>query len=556
MLGEDPIALTSENLNVASNLNERTQLNGDTSISVPLPASGRPSGPWSTSVAIDATDATDASYVVGVSLIQYNNNAQRGHSNSTSVSVQLGGYPGAPTGRRRLAASGSNSFSVEVVLLNKEVMVYDHVAPTDLTVRCVSPRDVEYTEVRTCPAGVQVAVPCPPRRKGLHRVTCPGYTMEPVCTTFDGVEFVDDPRCVMVSFDAFSTTCNCNVSAPASVSNDADTERRALQQLASSSSVQRYGSQAQLKTFGFTTKFDYLPELDEDPHLDAVLWTTLSVCIVAVLVTLGLKMWLRTINNKMKLLVRDSQAGVLPQGRTVRQFFDSLLPDVFQQPEASWRALLPSSLLQHHTLGSVWWSIIARARSMKDRGSSFKHQRNPIVTWLLAVGKTITFIFANTLVAYFAYRYDGECIAMTSQSKCESSMPTLYHRSCSWSSRHESCYFQAPAASVFNVIVLGCIALTATVVYNRLLEWLVVASLRLVSQLPAVPAVPAARHGGDDKHKIPQSRQGILVSRSKPSTVKQARVTWAGVWRQASSTLSPPPLPRPDTFFFVLSRPR
>ena len=527
VLGEDPIALISENLNVLNSLNEQDQLNRNMSFSPPQSKAAKFGAAPTASATIDASGATDDSNaVVGVSVVQYNNNPQGAASNSTGLIVQLDGYRDAPIGsegrRRRLAVE--DGLAVTVVLLNMEPIDYQSVPAKDIIIKCITPRGREYTETRTCPTGFEFTATCPSHKKGNHYVTCPSFTTAPQCTTFDGAKFVEDSSCSVLAYDSLSTTCQC--SYPAS----SPSRSRSLQQLQDStltplsSSSTQYGSQVVINRIDYNNRFDELPEL-ADATQDYVVRGTIRmfgfVACGGIILLLFAELYLQMIQRRKKQrLIANSPVSSI---RTVRQFFDSLLPDVFQQPEASWRALLPSSLLQHHTLGSVWYGLLAHAKTVDPNATP--KRPSAVKQWLLAVGKLLTFLFMNTLLAYIVYPYDSECVDITSESECEDRKLTAYHHSCEWSERHESCRYRAPDTSAFNVIVFPSIVILASVIYNRVFDWVLSTAWGLQKyprrdHIRVAPGVLKVVAGGP--HNLLQSDRGRRYTANDPPSVASA----------------------------------
>ena len=528
VLGEDPIALTSENLNILNSLNEQDQLNPDFLFSLPQSEAAKFNAAPTASATIDASGATDdINAVVGVSVVQYNNNPRGLVSNATSLMVQLDGYSDAPIGvdgrRRRLAVG--DGVDAEITLINTLPVDYGEFSPSQEMVACLGPLGSQYIKRGTCASGFEYEVTCPRNRKGYFTVQCPTLFFEPYCTTFDGKDLVRDPDCSVVSFDALSTTCRCVDDTP---SSSLLQHRRSLQQIGDTTvgtvplsvSVREYGMIVVPQASGFQAEFEALPVYSDARRSAAVVWSTVVLVVATLIVFLALRAWDRRSRNNMKIFIGDADAALGRGGRTVVQFFASVLPEVFQEHDAPWYTLLPARLLQYHTLVSMLYLPV-------ESGRPARITRRPQLPLTRALGKLLTFIFMNTLLAYIVYPYDSECMDITSESECEDRKLTAYHNSCEWSERHESCRYRAPGTSAFNVIVFSSIVILASVIYNRVFDWVLSAAWSL-QKYPLWSFIPTNVFNG---HSYSAA---TTIERLKPlyiatySATSQSRVAAAG----------------------------
>ena len=467
-IGEDPIEFTSDNINLLSSLSDKEGLSDEFFLSVPQTSSEEFNGAVGTVVSFNNSQlASDE--IVGVSLTQYNTNPMgMGSSNSTSVTVQTDFYgTDAQNGRRsrsRRLADSLAPLGVTLVLQNTAPINYTRVDPLRLTVKCISPRGHEYTERRVCPTGLVVEVTCPADEKGNHIITCPGFAMEPRCTSFNGVEFVEDTSCAVVEFSSEHTTCYCDGSAGVVSST-----RRYLQDIDDPVTVvAQYGTTFVLNNVGLESSFDSLPDF-QDATYDSVVLSLTSVLLgVFVLVLVALAAWVGY--HKRSSSKAISNGDVRRADRTIASFYEQLIPSTLRQDkDLPWRQLFVDKLLKFHTFASiVWFWLEARDKAATQRS---KKAQTVVHRWIKAVGKLLTFLFFNTLLAYVAYPYDAQCEDITHEDRCESRKNTPFFHSCEWSEQHESCRFRGPDLETFQLLVCSCLVIAAAVLYNRVLDW-------------------------------------------------------------------------------------
>ena len=535
-VGESPAEYLSEHLKVLSSVNTRDRLNGNQSFSVAQSAASQFNGVPASTVTLNATRASEIQ-VFGMSLVQYGKNPQGAVSNSSSVTVQVDSYDGLPseedTRRRRLATAGLGVEGIEVTvtLINKSPIVYMRVDPTDLVIKCTTPRGQSYDETRTCPTGFEFTVTCPARSKGNFYITCPGYVMEPRCTTFDDTGFSEDPNCQVVSYDAMSTTCSC--ADPLSLVGGGRRRRmsdnalvwRWLQEAEPVATVvTQYASRSVFRTKDFASAFDELPQLRDEMYHDSILvsLSLLDGLFILGLLALGVVAYRRKAASSKQV----SAAGLgLEEAHVTRQmperriyaFYESLVPHDFRRAHLPWRTRFAANLQVHHT----WAGLVSCARLLRREATMYSNtdaeipgalsavrpllgSRSLEQRWVQAAGKLLTFLFVNTLLAYWAYPHDSQCGGITSESECEDRKATPYFLSCEWSQRHESCRYMGPPLAAVPIVVLLSIVLSVSVVYNRALEVIIEGAFMLGQLLPR------------DRSYKPQASQPAL--KQKPST--------------------------------------
>jgi len=127
---------------------------------------------------------------------------------SISIASFLGKLP-----VKSLAANvpAGNGMSVDVVLYNKQPIIYDFLEAERNEIVCYKIQDEPYDVLGICTSGYKYTVSCPGKRSVFNN-TCPGYTERPMCTLYDSVTdaFVPSPFCKVKHYDSLSTTCTCS----------------------------------------------------------------------------------------------------------------------------------------------------------------------------------------------------------------------------------------------------------------------------------------------------------------------------------------------------------
>ena len=209
----------------------------------------------------DVSDVSASSSSVGVMFLQYTSNPDNLRSNASIVNIEATRYTTVSSGRlrrrlmedrlglppvgykaspvkkvddpwfagkrgplaknRRVLATDYLEVLIDVELHNTAEITYEAPPVIQSVVKCeVDTQEaidvargkyaaIPKTVTGTCAnVGYQFSIECPGIR-GTFNNTCPSYEKVPVCTTYDGTNFVDAGECTVLEHDGFSTTCRC-----------------------------------------------------------------------------------------------------------------------------------------------------------------------------------------------------------------------------------------------------------------------------------------------------------------------------------------------------------
>lgn len=439
VVGEKTIVVTAENLRISTRIFDASD-GAKYDISVPVSDFEAFNGVTRSKVSLNSTNLNYAN-TVGAVVFQFNNNPRGVKSNSTSVNLQTVMYSQRRDSRRRLNVDSLSGATI--VLLNKEPIQYPYVLPVTQSVRCFEYRDVEYRVNVTCANGLVIHRTCPIRAKGVYNITCPGYQVEPKCTTFNGVDFAVDPSCSVVDYTTHNTTCYCT----------GELARRYLQSN-DEFTVVEYSSLFQVVGTDVATTFISAPSIT-DVRRNAVILSVLAGVVGIFFVGLiGLCFWDRTNSRKPKKLRKESPVKY----RLITEFYEKIFPVELRR--GPWYSVLWHNMLLEHP----WVSLLA--------DSTESNQRSRPMKWTIAFGQMLNFLFANCIIASLLYPDDGYCEDINVDTDCKSAMTTggFFH-ACKWRESNETCEFQPPDINFDTTIVLTIIAAMLAIPFDQVLEY-------------------------------------------------------------------------------------
>ena len=492
-LGEPQNNFNTKNARIGIALVDPSSMSGS-SFKPPLTASEEFNNKESNSFTVSESSVADA---MGVSVFQFNNNPGGGAVDSTPIGIKLNTYITDTASRRRrsrrsLSSAATNS-EMTIVLRNTipNFSYYNISNQVDLAVNCDDKTSVlDYNVTVNCPFGNTTLGPAYPVSiynesyaftcsAGISNnitYSCPASSYSPICASFDGANYVDDPACTVVSFTAWNTTCLCASSTSRrrlslgegdyydtytggdiDIDIDADTEYGGLLQYRDRSLPEQARTRAralagaddaaegELKQFsnmggvianGFIQNVGSAEALAEDPLavisanlvVFVVMATILSMTIGGLLLTAwrddhGVKAYFETIKEK------HTKMNIKMKSRDVKEFLNDALPDEFTgQP---WPARYWKKLVDEHDLLAAFMPYHA------DRG----------YTWMrftLVMCTAINMLFIDTVLAGLFFADDGTCESHLTEDTC------MFQRSldqtgtmCMWEWEDSSAYLIA-----------------------------------------------------------------------------------------------------------------
>jgi hypothetical protein len=462
-------------------------------------------------------NAADVS-AIGVSVISLNSNPEGAEFiSSSTIGLQTEIYEG-DNRRRRLTET---SISVTVTLQNIKPITYVSYPSTYGSVHCSREFKLPYVLKHFCTDGTIIDVHCDGAYSGDYNITCPGRVETPVCTTFNGVSFVNNPNCHVVSYSEFNTTCSCPSVAGVRRRRLARTSAAAL--TSASSSSQQFASAVDTVSTAFELLWLPSPsaaEIEQNSYIVSFMTAILILFFFGVLLFLYIDIHERDIinsNNKKVKLTKDEKmladkddnmngtgpkkkfrkrpnetgltfdkvfksitsgtvngiktigakaaAGMIIKReqpdytsiRTLNGFFASIMPQEFKP--GPWRTLLWEWLLLEHP----WLCLIAPYHADRDYRSA---------KWILAMGKMFGYIVVNTLIISIFITDDGTCEEIRYSSECKGALQFGYRSTCQWEPSIEYCVFKAPFD--FTTIFLANLLISVcTSPFNVFLDYIV-----------------------------------------------------------------------------------
>jgi hypothetical protein len=121
--------------------------------------------------------------------------------------------------RRRLDNSDVADVAIEITLHNMKSIQYYENRPVVGQIYCLR-RGFNYTQHVYCEGGNNFTFMCPGTYGKVYNYTCPKYTLNPYCVSWNGEEYKRSPNCVVKEYSPTNTTCLCTntLTAPSAAS--------------------------------------------------------------------------------------------------------------------------------------------------------------------------------------------------------------------------------------------------------------------------------------------------------------------------------------------------
>jgi hypothetical protein len=144
---------------------------------------------------------------------------------------------------------------------------------------------------------------------------------------------------------------------------------------------------------------------------------------------------------------------------TLYAFFDAILPDIFTVKP--WYMRLWNKMTYEHD-----WLVLFMPSS-PDRDPA-------AIRWVLAMGRLITFLFIDTLLASLFFNDDGTCQSYATQADCElprqlDQIDTL----CAWDSDQFQCSFNQTDPTFYGVLIQAFVISTCAIPFNALFRYMI-----------------------------------------------------------------------------------
>ena len=403
-------------------------------------------GSNATSVTLTST-FSDASQIIGVSLLQFNNNPLSTMSNSSSVQLELHYPSSSPLSNSALA-------SYEVYLHNIEPVHYYTTAVISGIVQCNS-TDVPYDVTVTCHEG-DVNITCQGLRS-MYRYTCPVISKFPICTSRRAQGFAKVNDCAVTDFSANHTVCSCSYS-------DANDLSLAM---AYKSELKPSGQSAGLSMFSdrratlvaaqeaiqmpliHRQEYSSSFQVDHTPFLSVFEDNSIPLVEISSVVLIFSSLFISFMafgfyfahfpERKANVLKYVGWKAVETSKEATKEevslsIFDLVLPTELQSGRI-WYMRFWLLLLEHHDLVGLLYE------SSED-SVYFEHESD-LLRLLRIMSAVMSIASTVTACAYLYFWDDGFCQTMSSRESCEEHKFSLFKidRPCAWNDYHKFCHF-------------------------------------------------------------------------------------------------------------------
>jgi hypothetical protein len=354
--------------------------------------------------------------------------------------------------RRRQLQSALGPEYYDITVPNSVILSYPSLLGEVFTRKCNQTRSASYQLQHQCPDGSIHNFLCPPKRKGILHISCPGFKTVPKCVVFSdpAQNFVIDPLCEAISFSSVNTTCRCRSSA---------TMRRLQSGL---STYSQYSSIQVVVREELTVRFIEGVPVQQPKPSSVVFSSLLAIMSIIICGCSALFVFSSYHDNDGKNKKTYSNDRI-EYSRSVKSFFDSIFP--FPSSSTPWRSVLLDACYDDFTIFGLLIS-----KPMNDHSSVLVHH---VLTLILSSAKGLTFVFASTMVFYTFSADDGFCQNIYYQNSCEAEK-TFFHwkQACYWHPINESCQYNQIGWNDYRLVIVVVQAiLLGSIPYHRFLTW-------------------------------------------------------------------------------------
>jgi hypothetical protein len=513
VIGESATAIISDNVQISSQLVDVSSLtlsgdddgyNGNAIVfAPPLTTIQQLTDAVTATIAVALTGVDDGGQgdagSIGISVVHYTGNVHNtSASTSTSIGLSLNVYKDEITTfgqRRRKLQSGLGELSVIVTMPNN--------IPIDYTAGDISTENRTYTCMETIQP-YNVSLECSYNRSypyvcNVSKTSstipyiCPSASVKPVCSTWDGSDFVRNPFCTLVSFTATDTICRCYsgydtyIATASNSSSQTSTRSRKLSSSGTDPALTQFGGVAEAVGDNFVHTLDSIQDLSAaDIVHNSLLFGILVALLVVFFVGFGIVV---TVDYKeidaykeTKITTRHSKTGGLS--------FDELLSNA-----------IPSDLSPHVSWYQRLWKLLQVQHDAVGLFSPYNEEGDYRTTrWLKVIGLILNFLFINTILAV-QYFDDNSCIARVSESACVTGKSLdQTNTMCIWNSGSSKCQINADASESPLAVMVAASATTILAIPLQILFTVMVGQARKYIQSVLTKAAVIKKRAASELH--------------------------------------------------------
>jgi hypothetical protein len=530
VVGESAMAIISDNVQISSQLMDVSFLtlsdddDGNASVfAPPLTTMQQLTDTVTATIGVALAGVDDGGHgdvsSVGISVVHYTGNVHNTSAHtSTSIGLSLNVYVdeiSTSSQRRRKLQSGLGEMSVVVTLPNN--------VPIDYTTGDISTENRTHTCTETTQA-YNVTLECSHNRSYPYvcnvsktdttvPYVCPSVTVKPMCSTWDGSDFVKNPLCTLVSFTAANTICRCYsgydtyVAAASTSSSQSITRSRKLSSTSTDPALTQFGGVAEAVGDNFVHTLDSIQDISAaDIIHNSLLFGILVALLVVFFVGFGIVV---TVDYKeidaykeMKITTKHSKTGALS--------FDELLSNA-----------IPSDLSPHVSWYQRLWKLLQVQHDAVGLFSPYNEEGDYRTTrWLKVVGLILNFLFINTILAV-QYFDDNSCIARVSEPACVTGKSLdQTNTMCIWNSGSSKCQINADASESPLAVMVAASATTILAIPLQVLFTVMVGQARKYIQSVLTKAAVVKKRAASELHL---DTQVVTTDMDTISSVKRTK---------------------------------
>ena len=393
-----------------------------------------------------SASSSSSNPVVGMNLVQYLNNPSGSGEKFSDVVVE-------------------GAFYDSISKLNLETQVtFQSIQPIDYSSRKVEFKVVACPVKSTpsnvsvhCSNGITYFAICPGNlTQNSINFTCPSFSRSPICTSFNGTEFIRARNCVVVNYSPTNTTCRCTVGNGSSFSSDFSA---AYSDATSGSKYTIIKEPANLS-------------VGSESAVKSVIIVIASGVVFATLVA-AFFLRSRWDNIHNKFMQKYARKSSMRARRTFKQFFAQCLPSEFAE-RPSLKLFVTKLLLGHDFINA--FTVVPSSQGGRD-------------CFLFATARILNYIVVGILVVIFFFDETfSNCDVYTTKHSCNSDSHLLSNI-CEWKASNDSCVFSEPSLSFVNIIVSAIVIIFFSIPLEKFSRFLVSLFLEAIS----VSKKPAAR---------------------------------------------------------------
>jgi len=400
----------------------------------------------------NSTDGNNNYTSTKVSLLQYNSNPHGVQTTSASVRVQV---------------DSPNVYSILSTVQSLERISYrgsTAAAHTGIAYCTPSVSQLQYNMSVICPNGgdnsnnsSSYTVACDGIKSTEIKYTCPLNSFLPVCTVWNGSEYVSNPHCTVVSYSTTNITCLCSQFNLASFDSTTTTSQHGRKLVPTYANFHELSSSTKLVQSEFVTVIVSANNVSpSSASKNVTILVTMNVIILILFIGIFIL---------VKIDLREAEAISKLQPRPIYRFSTLLkeaIPTDFESKK--WYVRMWKRLCTEH-------SLIASLATSYNAENDYR-----VTQWLFLFGFIFNTILVDTIFAVLYLVDTGVCSSFSSsESSCLDQVSLDQQNTlCVWTSASSNsdsnCSFNsAIGESATSILVLSTLTLLLTIPLNLLL---------------------------------------------------------------------------------------